>query len=492
MTDEPTTERVLVYCRQSLGRAGETKDDSLALDSQERECRLHAGRNGWTVLEPPIRDHDLKGDDPTRPGIAEVVRRIDAERATVVLVYNLARFSRDAHWQEATYRRLVAAGVRLVSVQERHAEDDLIRGIFGAIAQNEKKRIGAYTSAAFRERVRRGKHHGVAPFGFRKVDGRLVVVPDEADWIRLMITKIEAGWSTRRVTLWLNEMRAGDPPRKWFPITVKDILANPALAGGVRCGDVLTWDAHEPIIDRDTFDRLQRTLASRRVIRTKSAASWLEGVIYCACGSPTHLILQRRPTGPVPTFRCTSAIMRQSVWQLDRPPCTAQRKSVRAAIAEREVIAAVIRDLDGMSEWADVYRAASTAFAAATKGHAADRRRCTRAVQVLEEERERLLVLYRRGSLDVARWEREDTDVALRLTEARAALDALPQPPDPDAYRAAHQDLLTMREAIPELVDDDDPSELRSILAAVDATVRVDAERVTVVWPERFAAFLGQ
>ena len=86
--------RAVIYSRQSLGRTGETSADSLSLDSQEQACREHADRAGWDVVGA-VRDHDLKGYDPTRPALAEALDAVESGRADVAATVALLVGVRD-------------------------------------------------------------------------------------------------------------------------------------------------------------------------------------------------------------------------------------------------------------------------------------------------------------------------------------------------------------------------------------------------------------
>ncbi len=256
------TDRYLLYIRQSLNRAGDD-EESLSLAFQERTLRQLVARRGGSVIEPPIVDSDEKGWDPKRPGITALIDRTERDRPDAVGVYAVSRFARDNWLAEGIWRRLKTANpaMRFESVTEPHAEDDLVRGILGVVSQAERKRMGAFLSSSFRERARRGFPHGKTPFGFRKRDdGRLEPDPEWAPWVLEIVQRIEDGWSLWRCAVWLNDQAVGG--RRWEPNVVRNTVRTPAIAGGVKCADVLTWDAHTAIIDRARYDRLIRLLDS--------------------------------------------------------------------------------------------------------------------------------------------------------------------------------------------------------------------------------------
>ena len=67
---------------------------------------------------------------------------------------------------------------------------------------------------------------------------------------------------------------------------------------------------HEPIIDRELWDRVQKRLNSKshRVLRRKEdhQLSLFAGVLHCAdCGSPLAYTTKERKDGPIGVYRCT-------------------------------------------------------------------------------------------------------------------------------------------------------------------------------------------
>lgn len=482
-------ERALIYGRQSLTR---DEDDSLSLDFQEREARLFAQRQGWTVIEPPILDPDVKGWDPLRPGIQDLLRRVESDRAEVVVVYAMSRFARDYILQETIWRQLRERGARLVSVHEPHAEDDLVRGILGVVSQAERRRMGAFLSSSFRERARRGLPHGKTPFGFRKRDdGSLEPDPEWAPWIVQIVEKLEDGWSQWKVAIWLNEI--GLAGRKWEPNVIRNTVRSPAIAGGIKCADVLTWDAHDAIIDRDRWERLGKILDSRQRVRRKQERSWLEGIIICGCGAPMHMITDRiNYDPPKRQFRCSAGPSIQEFQRKrDRAICRFTPRSIMHDAAVSGAVAGLIDDLDRMLDWETTLRLAQRRFESQDGSSVKERKRLDRAIERANDERERLLVLYRRGTLDVDRWESADQELTRQIDDLKHEREALPEPPDPIQLRASHDNLVKMRDAVAEVAPVA-PDKIRQILMAAEARVQRTVSGVRIAWPDDLALFFPE
>jgi site-specific DNA recombinase len=80
--------------------------------------------------------------------------------------------------------------------------------------------------------------------------------------------------------------RTGKP---WSGYTIARLLDNPAYIGDIAYGDVYVADAHQPLVDRDTFNQARDIAAARADAHTQRAASpgdyHLTGLITCPdCG----------------------------------------------------------------------------------------------------------------------------------------------------------------------------------------------------------------
>jgi site-specific DNA recombinase len=483
------TSRYLLYLRQSVTR--DDPADSLSLSFQERALRELVAREGGVVIEPPVIDADQKGWDPTRPGLQELFERIERQRPDVIGVYAMSRFARDSWLQEGLWRKAKAINpeIAFASVTEPQANDDMVRGILGVISQAERKRMGAFLRSAFAERARQGKQHGRAPYGYRKDgDGRLIVEPSERDVVLAIADRFEAGWSLRRITFWLRDQYPDD--RRWHTATVRDLLSSPTLAGAIRCGEVIEWDTHEAIIDRARQERIVAQLETRRWVRTKRHASWLERLMVCGCGAPMDFFgrphdAERRLHS---NFRCAAHTARMRFDRQHFPPCTSSPRSITAPRAERLVAAALSEAFDDLPGWQSVEQRVAARVRAQAPDAQRQRRQLERDVDRLTVERDRLLVLYRRATIEVDRWEAEDRQLAARIDELRSRIAALPEPPSPATLQETHQLLSSLAGDVAMLAAFA-PDRLAAIMRAHGITAQLHDGGVRLLWPESLRSF---
>lgn len=444
-----TGNRAFIYARQSLTRLGETSETSLSLDAQVARCTEYAAKSGWEIAHIE-RDHDLKGADPERPGIAVMLDLVARGACDVVVVFALARLARDTLLQEILWRKLRDAGVKLVSITEPHSDDDLVRGILAAVNQADRQRMGRYISAAAQQRTARGEHHGVAPYGYRRAErftsldkngnerihetGPLVIVPEQAAIIERVYRLLLDGWPLWTIAERLIADGIPAPKRVWTAHMCKHILQNPTYVGAVKYRDTIaTWDGnHEAIIDRTTFDLVQSRLADRKTVRHKPSGlrSWCEGLVYHSCGYRMYLygIHQHNRPGAsvVPSFGCRTAYA-QTVQRCGEP-----RRHLVVSKLERAARACLLADLSGIASLdTALARASATAGGEAVKI----------AREGLEQRRqlaERRYARVREGWLASdhgPEWLASETENFRReLTGIDTELAALPSPPDPVSY----------------------------------------------------------
>lgn len=158
--------QAIIYTRFSPRR---NADESESCETQEAICREHAAKNGWPV-RAVYADENLSGSDADRPGLRDAIAAL--QRGDILLVYKRDRLARDVMIAELTRRQVAAAGASIVAVSGDIGGDDadptviFVRQIMDAVAELERKQIGARTRDAMRQLQRNGRRMGRwAPYG---------------------------------------------------------------------------------------------------------------------------------------------------------------------------------------------------------------------------------------------------------------------------------------------------------------------------------------
>ncbi len=160
----------------------------------------------------------------------------------------------------------------------------------GYIGKKERAKIKKRTAAG-RARVasQGGLAGGPPPYGriCDRATKQWSLDPEEHPILQRMIALALNGMAARRIALALNAERVPSPRGGlWGPSTVIGILRSRSLIGELEHAGVRFTVA--PIIDRGTFDRVQRNLDARKVDGRPPVASpaLLHGRVRCsACGS---------------------------------------------------------------------------------------------------------------------------------------------------------------------------------------------------------------
>ncbi len=269
---------VAIYARVSS--SGQDVENSI--EGQLTECRAEAERSGWVVVERFV-DSAKSGRSDKRPDFQALIEMSNQEDCpfAMVVVYRFSRFFRDAA-ESAFYKRdLKKRGIQVRSIRER--VDDSAAGKF---TESIFEAHDAFQSDLISEDVKRGTHTlarrgfclvNRAPYGMKKVevqDGGRVrhrLAPDEesAPHVRRLFDLALEEKTERQVRDAAN--REGIPSAsggRWNSKRVHDVLTNPHYAGAVSWGTlsddpVLTWDAHQGLVEPGEFERVQELLRSR-------------------------------------------------------------------------------------------------------------------------------------------------------------------------------------------------------------------------------------
>lgn len=155
-----TDRRALGYGRVSTA---EQAASGYGLDAQADTIRREADRRGWTVVDL-VLDEAESGKSLDRPGVLELLRRLAAGEADVLVVAKLDRLTRSlvdlAELLDWTER----AGVALVAVDlgidTTTSAGRLVARVMASVAEWEREQIAQRTREAAAVRRQQGKPMG--------------------------------------------------------------------------------------------------------------------------------------------------------------------------------------------------------------------------------------------------------------------------------------------------------------------------------------------
>ena len=199
---------VIAYLRVSTD--GQVGEDKFGLDAQRVAIEDYCRRNEYTIVEW-VTDAGESGAK-FRPGFDRIVNSADVSNPPYqgVVVAKSDRVARDINIYFYYKARLLMKDIKLISVAEDFGQFGAFSGILEAfivsMAQMERDRINDRTSAGRAVKAAQGGYSGGrVPMGYRAVNGHLVVVPEQAELIKMVFEmRDEQGKTLRDITNALN------------------------------------------------------------------------------------------------------------------------------------------------------------------------------------------------------------------------------------------------------------------------------------------------
>ena len=341
------TKRAFIYLRvSSEGQVNTDYDaDGLSIGAQregatDKAAQLHAE----VVAEYTDPGRSAFQDLHKRTSFLEMLAELKrcnehaSTRIDYVIVWSLSRWARNTvdHWQT---RELVRqTGARLISITEPMAGEDtasgfLYEGIVVTYNQYQSMLTSEGVKRGLKQKASGGGTYGPARCGYLNsvdvlADGRrvatIVIDPERGPYVTLAFQLYATGeYSVSQLAGELDRLGVRSRPTKRSlagkigTSMVQRMLRNPYYAGWVvykrGTPDEQVFDGrHEPLIDQETFDRVQVLLDEKRVAgeRPQTRSHYLRGSVYCGeCGQRlTYAVTTGRNGGKYPYFFCMGRI----------------------------------------------------------------------------------------------------------------------------------------------------------------------------------------
>lgn len=321
---------IALYIRLSVE---DYKYDSLSIESQRRLLNEVAASlpeaDGAEITE--YVDNGYSGANFERPQIQALLNRVRANEIDCIIVKDFSRFGRNSI--EAGYfieHVFPLYRTRFISVGDDYDSDHLHGDTGGIdvalkhlINETYSRDLSVKTKTAKYAKMQRGEYQSViCPYGYRKGgDGRMEPDPDSASVVKEIFRLASSGVTVSEILRKLYENGVPTPGEYkaakgqmfhdasrthgvWSRSTVLRILEDERYAGtyimgkrkvtevGGHCSrmkDRDKWfsipDFHTPIVDRDTFQKVQNAITRYKLPNRKQHDYPLRGKVFCGiCG----------------------------------------------------------------------------------------------------------------------------------------------------------------------------------------------------------------
>lgn len=360
-----------LYCR--LSRDDELQGDSNSITNQKEILQKFAASNGL-VNTSFFVDDGYSGTTFNRPDWNRLIGMVNEGKVGTVVVKDLSRLGRDyLQVGMITDVLLPEANVRFIAVNNgidsnNQTESD-IAPFLNILNEFYAKDTSRKVRAVFKSKGESGKPLAThPPYGYIKdpEDKTKWIVDEEAAEVVREIFRLSVeGYGISQIANQLTARKVMTPTAHakgnesseddgywWNPETVSKILSRMEYIGCTvnfktcrksykdkrkLARNPSEWrifeNTHEAIIDRDTFDIVQRIREGRRRLTPMGEPNMLSGMLYCEdCGKKLYQVRTRSRKPEQDYYVCSS-------YRKKRRGCTAH--SIRNIMAEEIVLDAI-------------------------------------------------------------------------------------------------------------------------------------------------------
>jgi DNA invertase Pin-like site-specific DNA recombinase len=372
-----TARRCAIYTRKSSEEGLEQDFNSLHAQREACEAFIKSQTGeGWCLVSTAYDDGGLSGGSMERPALRRLLDDIRGSKVDTVVVYKVDRLTRSL----ADFAKMVevfdAHSVSFVAVTQQFntttSMGRLTLNILLSFAQFEREVTGERIRDKIAASKRKGMWMGGYPsLGYKVQDRKLVVVPHEAETVRIIFLRYQALGCVRRlqqelhakgilskIRIAVDGSQSGGKPFSRGALYA--LLANPIYIGHIRHKDSCHAGQHEAILDRTQFNAVQQQLrdnaADHKRKGMKTGPSLLTGKLFDEAGdplTPSHAVKNGR--------RYRYYVSRRLLTEISRDAPHAWR--LPAGELESSVIAAAGQMLRDQGALVDVLRKASVAAA---------------------------------------------------------------------------------------------------------------------------------
>lgn len=330
---------VASYCRVSTDK----EDQANSFEAQQRYFKEYIARQPDWELYAVYADEGITGTSTKkRTQFNQMINDARLGKFRLIITKEVSRFSRNILDTISYTRELKSLGVGVLfmndGISTLEPDAELRLSIMGSIAQEESRKTSSRVKWGQTRQMERGVVFGRSMLGYDVKDGKMTINPEGAEVVRLIFHKY--GVEKKGTSVIARELReagicsySGNP--RWSGSHIVKILRNEKYVGDLvqkktYTPDYLTHakrynhgeepmvaltDHHEPIIDRELWDIVQRELRKRNCRGELSSGHSnryiFSGKIKCGlCGASFVSRKKKRKDGTVyKRWGCYTATM---------------------------------------------------------------------------------------------------------------------------------------------------------------------------------------
>lgn len=333
--------RVAAYCRVSTEQ--EEQQNSYQVQIAYYTDLINKKKE-WT-LAGIFADEGISGTQTKkRTEFNRMIRMCKNKKIDLVITKSISRFARNTVDCLEYVRQLKNLGIGVIFEKENintlTMTSEFMIALYGSFAQAESESISKNVSWGKEKAYREGKVSFQYKYllGYKKgADGKPEIVPEEAEIVRLIYTLFLDGYSLSNIkkVLESKEFLTSTGKKTWNVSHIQSILKNEKYVGDALLQKTFTSDCithkvvknygerpmylvtnhHDPIVDRDTYNRVQQEFARRSGKRKVSDKTITEQGKYSGKYALTELLICGHCGTPYRRTTWAARGKKQIVWR---------------------------------------------------------------------------------------------------------------------------------------------------------------------------------
>lgn len=302
--------QVAAYARVSSGKDAMLHSMSAQVSYYSNLIQSH---DGWTYAGV-YADEAVTGTKDSRDNFQRMLVDCRDGKIDLILTKSISRFARNTVTLLKTVRELKTLEVDVFfeeqNLHSMSTDGELMLTILASYAQEESRSTSENQKWRIRKNFEEGKPWNGTMLGYRYKDGQLVIMPEEANIVRIIFSRYLSGEGSNVI---MKELNASDVSTRlgyqWHHSTIMKILKNYAYTGNlilqktyrenhltkrtlINHGELPQYHAtetHEAIIPLDIFEATQAEIARRAEKHARSISREtpypFTGLLICGnCG----------------------------------------------------------------------------------------------------------------------------------------------------------------------------------------------------------------
>ena len=321
MNKSKEEKRVIIYCRESRDDYGENYERiETQRDLLVKYCKSH----GYTNIVDIIMDDDKRGTDFNR--FDDIRERAKNKEIDVIVFKNSARLGRNQKEALDFVEYLEEQGVEIIFEDEQYNEE--IFGLYAWFNERRARDDSKNIRRNLRHKIEEGDLLVKAIYGYNKDGKQLIVNEETAPVVKEIFELYSKDWGYQKIATYLNKKGIPTPSQSrgftnakqttnWKAQHIVRILDDRRYIGDyigghteklsfkskkTRVKEQEKWtiieNHHEPIIDKELFEKVQKIRKKRKKERDKYNKRFkfvdvennlYSGLLHCGrCGTPMY------------------------------------------------------------------------------------------------------------------------------------------------------------------------------------------------------------